>query len=422
MTTVSRGVEPKPSPPDHSTRFDRLDHLLGAHSPLWQLRVFQQRAPTAQIPLPDLVTALDQLTETELDALEQDPIRLEHWLTPWLGDVLAELNALVRLESLPHRTLYPPARFETGIGGRKWTQIQALAAVVPHEPRPLLEWCSGKGHLGRLLALTDRREVTSLELDGTLCDAGRSLARATGAPQHFVQADALAEDSARWLPADGQAVALHACGDLHARLIHHWVDSDCHRLTLSPCCYHLIAGQHYAPLSQRARTSALRLERIDLQWAVRERVTGGAGVERQRQTERLWRLAFDEWQRELRGEDRYLPLPAFPKKLLSGTFLAFCQWAATTKHLPVPEQVDEVHWFERGQQRLHQVRLAELVGRPFQRPLELWLALDRVLLLEEQGARVELGLFCDRAVTPRNIVIDAERRATATLQPDGDTP
>jgi hypothetical protein len=51
----------------------------------------------------------------------------------------------------------------------------------------------------------------------------------------------------------------------------------------------------------------------------------------------------------------------------------------------------------------------ELVGHLFRRPLEVWLMLDRVLYLEEQGARVGLGTFCDKPVTPCNIVIDAER-------------
>jgi hypothetical protein len=44
----------------------------------------------------------------------------------------------------------------------------------------------------------------------------------------------------------------------------------------------------------------------------------------------------------------------------------------------------------------------------FRRPLEVWLALDRVLYLAEQGAEVTWGTFCAKAITPRNIIIDAQ--------------
>jgi hypothetical protein len=51
----------------------------------------------------------------------------------------------------------------------------------------------------------------------------------------------------------------------------------------------------------------------------------------------------------------------------------------------------------------------ELVMHVFRRPLELWLVLDRALYLQEQGARVALGEFCAKHLTPRNIFIHAER-------------
>ncbi|MNO08218.1 hypothetical protein D3C81_2307610 [compost metagenome] len=55
------------------------------------------------------------------------------------------------------------------------------------------------------------------------------------------------------------------------------------------------------------------------------------------------------------------------------------------------------------------MRNLERVRNLFRRPLELWLVLDRALFLEEQGYAVRLGLFCDYPLTPRNILILAER-------------
>ena len=392
----------------HDSHFSALDSLLTEHLDLWQVRPFHSRTLCWAHSRPDLCAALLALDEPTLGRLERDGAALARWLQPWLGDHGDQLLALARLPALPARPLAIPERFATGIPGRKWAQIQAFAAVLPAEGCEVLEWCAGKGHLGRLLAVIDGRAVTSLEWQPALCRAGEQEAARTGVPVRFAEADAFAADSGSWLPAQGQAVALHACGDLHIALMRHWVAGDCRRLTLSPCCYHLTRDDTYQPLSTRALASALRLDKRDLQMPVQEAVTGGQCVQRQRRTELLWRLAFDEWQRERRGEDRYLPVPAFPKKLLSATFSDFCRWAAAAKGLAVPDAIDPQHWLRRGEHRLALTRRMELLGRPFRRPLELWLVLDRVLFLEEHGARVRLGTFCPKPLTPRNILIDAE--------------
>jgi hypothetical protein len=62
-----------------------------------------------------------------------------------------------------------------------------------------------------------------------------------------------------------------------------------------------------------------------------------------------------------------------------------------------------------GWQRLATVRNLELPRSLFRRPLEIWLLLDRALFLEEQGYQVRLGNFCPAQLTPRNILLLAER-------------
>lgn len=397
-----------PAAARHEAHFAALDRLLTRHEGLWRTRPFHHRALCWEATKPDLCAALLDLDDDELERLETDDAALTRWLLPWMGDDGANLVALARLPALPTRPLKPPPRLDTGIPGRKWAQIQAFAAILPGDGREVLEWCAGKGHLGRLLAAVDGRRVTSLEWQPALCRAGERQAADGKVPVRFAEADALAPDSGRWLPTEGQAIALHACGDLHVALMRHWVAGDCRRLTLSPCCYHLIRADHYQPLSAPAAGSSLQLEKLDLQLPLRETVTAGQAVRRKRRIERLWRLAFDEWQREIRGEDSYLPLPAFPKQLLSTTFSDFCRWAAAAKGLPVPAIVDQREWLRRGEERLGLTRRMELPGQLFRRPLELWLVLDRVLFLAEQGARVRLGTFCAKPLTPRNTVIDAE--------------
>ena len=55
------------------------------------------------------------------------------------------------------------------------------------------------------------------------------------------------------------------------------------------------------------------------------------------------------------------------------------------------------------------MRNLELVRGLFRRPMELWLVLDRALYLSERGYEVQLGEFCDSHLTPRNLMLLAQR-------------
>lgn len=392
----------------YQQRFLELDELLASHSQWWQIGSFQSRDFPWQPLYPDLIDQLLSLNDAELQLLETQPQQLSQWLSSWVKGA-KRLLQLSQLSSLPLRQLTLPNRLEVGIKGRKWGQIQQFAAAIPEMCEPTLEWCSGKGHLGRLIASIDGAPVTSLEWQQTLCEAGQVQAQRADVPQSFLQMDAESKAAAEQVGKHKRVLALHVCGSLHTELIKLWASSASKYLALAPCCYHLINGDEYMPLSVLAKQGRVRLSKQCLSLPLQEEVTGGATVRRRRQKELLWRLAFDEWQRETRGRDEYLPLPGFPKSLLATSFTEFISWAATRKGLEVPRYLDESLWLQRAALRARKVRLIELVMHLFRRPLEMWLILDRVIYLQQYGAEVSIGAFCDRALTPRNILIYAQR-------------
>ncbi|MGL4907352.1 MAG: hypothetical protein ACRC38_11630, partial [Plesiomonas sp.] len=97
--------------------------------------------------------------------------------------------------------------------------------------------------------------------------------------------------------------------------------------------------------------------------------------------------------------------------LLAQGFIAFVHWAAEKKGIALPDEVDWAYWERVGQQRHLQVSRTELVRHLFRRPIEIWLALDRALYLQEQGYDVQLGEFCEHPITPRNIMIHGKRKS-----------
>jgi hypothetical protein len=62
-----------------------------------------------------------------------------------------------------------------------------------------------------------------------------------------------------------------------------------------------------------------------------------------------------------------------------------------------------------GWERLTTVRALGLVRGLFRGPLETWLLLDRAQFLVERGWQVQVKLFCEAEVTPRNALILAWR-------------
>ncbi|WP_245748827.1 methyltransferase [Oceanisphaera psychrotolerans] len=388
---------------DLATQFQQLSTLLHRTRGDWQRIPFACR----ELPWPELAPALEALDEAQLDALDEDEEAALAFLAPLRPDTVAAHR--VHPPELQRSADYATPRWSSGIPGRKWAQIKDFAANIPAE-HPILEWCAGKGHLGRLLAQQGAPSVTSLEWDAELCQQGEQVASQLQLEHHFVCADALSTDAASLFRPEQQALALHACGELHLRFLRHAAAAGTRQLALSPCCYHLIDGEHYRPLSAAGRRQDLQLSRHDLRLPLQQQVTGGERVRRLRHIELSWRLAFDELQRELRGCDQYLPLPSFAKQRLSGDFADFARWACAQKSLPAPDNLDGEHWLQRADARRLLVKRIELVRHRYRYLLELWLLQDRALYLEEQGYEVTLGTFTAQAHTPRRYLLLASRR------------
>jgi hypothetical protein len=271
----------------------------------------------------------------------------------------------------------------------------------------VLEWCAGKAHLGRAICQRFGTPVTALEWNADLCARGDAMSRQLQLDVRLEQCDVLAGTAAPHTGRARHAVALHACGDLHRRLIETVTERKLHSLHLSPCCYHLTASARYRPFSRAGEVCGLALNRDDCRLAVQETVTAAAVTSRRREKKSAWRLGFDALQRHLRGVDDYLPVPSIPDAVFAGSFAEFCQHAARLKALPLPAAVDWPQFEQLGWQRHARVSRMELPRHGLRRALELWLVYDRALHLAERGYRVTVGTFCERQLTPRNLMIRA---------------
>jgi hypothetical protein len=392
-----------------SERFRALDRFLSDHQDLWRPKPFTELHMPWEAGYPELAGWLRgrSLEQAEMDHNHPERLNAPAPFPP----LAAEAAALAQVGPLPAQALDPaPSRMSVDVPGRKWQQIEALARHLAFADTPShwLDWCSGKGHLGRRLAQPGQA-LTCLEYDPALVEAGHRLSVRLHIPATHLQQDVLAADAALHLKAGHTPVALHACGDLHVRLMQLAARIGCRHMAVAPCCYNRTDAQLYRPLSDTGRESTLQLSRDDLGLPLSETVTAGARVRRQRDASMARRLGFDLLQRELRGVDEYLPTPSLPVAWLDKPYADYCRELAELKQLPVPEARNWTELEAAGRERLAQVRNLELVRNLFRRPLELWLVLDRAMYVREQGYRVRVGTFCDNQLTPRNLLILADR-------------
>lgn len=414
-------------------RLRALDLALQAHSALWLPRPFRELELPWRHAHPQLHAWLLALSDDQVQVFENDHKALCNALAAFVPDI-AELPALVDVPGMVHQpgiahrpdmdganSIALPTGFEWGIGGRKWAQVVAFSDAIgaPASARDsvqseranayeYLDWCAGKAHLARYLAQTTSATAQALERNAQLVAAGQALADRQRLPVTLHVQDVLNEDAHRHLTPNRHAVALHACGHLHVRLLRLAAEHALPRLSVAPCCHYLCDANDTA-LSQFGRSSPLQFTPEDLHLAVQETVTSGRSAQHLRTRESAWRLGFDVLQRRLRNTDTYLNTPSAPRVLLRADFAAFVAWAAARKGIALPAALPLGEFESIGHERHATVTRLALVRHAFRRPLECLLTFDRAHYLEEHGYTVRVGEFCPRRITPRNLLIDAVR-------------
>ncbi|UPR33905.1 methyltransferase [Vibrio cyclitrophicus] len=391
------------------SRFTILDSFLLEHQVYWRSEPFHlcqtQQQPWADVNRP-LVDWLDSLSIERIQTLKEQPQDLLAEITRFLPQ-LEKANQNIQFNQTALVGIDLPRGTADGIPGRKLQQIIAMgeASLEHHQGQEWLEWCSGKGFLGRILSQQSDQKVTSFEWQQSLCESGQKIADDQKLEMNFVQGDAFSESAGDVFNSNQHAVALHACGDLHVELVKKSVSHGLQAVTISPCCYHLIRDETYQPMSSVAKSSALVLSKSDLRIPLQETVTGGERVKRHRQLEMSYRLGFSKLLKAELNIDEYIPVPSIKKSELSEGFESFCQWASEVKEITLGSDIDFESYLAQGETLFWEMEKLSLVQQVFRRPLEVWLALDRAIYLQEQGYEATIEEFCERTVTPRNLLI-----------------
>ncbi|RUO32126.1 methyltransferase [Aliidiomarina sedimenti] len=391
----------------YADRLATYAQLLVAYQSYWRFEPFVQASGEGTPWHHEaLLSRLNALDAAQIDQIDESAVAQQAFFADFFADIFA-LPTITQPSSDQQSGF--PFWLTNGIGGRKLSQIQAFLAAVPPLSGTALEWCAGKGHLGRLLNYSQGVAVQSVEWQASLCAAGQALALQHDCQQHFTQLDVLTESVDDVVSRVDHALALHACGDLHRRLLEAGSSGGLESLHIAPCCYHLTAADVYQPLSATGKSNDLELSKSELKLAVQGQVTAGERVRRLRHRETLWRLMYQLARERYLGDPEYRSLPSVNKKWFSGQVVDFLRWACQQHDWQWPQQAAIEPLYTDARQRQLEIQRLELVRHVFRRPLEKYLILDRAAFLEEQGYQVKVTEFCDYRVSPRNFLIQARK-------------
>ena len=389
----------------YDSLLQQLDALLVETKSLWQPEPFKTARPEWCDQYPELTRALLALDEDSVNLYGSDHSALITFSSAYLP-ALSAIPTLIELpgkEQRQHELIEP--QLHAGIPGRKWSQIKSLYACIANPQLAITEWCGGKGYLGRLLSGRWQQPVTTLEYNRDLVDSGRKLAGKYNVDQQFKAVDVLNDPVSDYLK-DHHPIALHACGDLHRELVKQIIETKTPSFTIVPCCYHLGRDREYRPFSSGLK---LQLSREALRLAVNETVTANNREIEKRSREMAYQLGFQQLREAISGNADYISFNPVPKTWLKENFASYCKKLCAREGVPLPAKVEWERWQVRGEQRRFEVKRLQLLRQCFKRALELWLIMDMVAHFEDHGYSVNVSLFCERTLTPRNIVIEGKR-------------
>ncbi len=386
-------------------RLAGLAAFLETHQTLWRHRPYlDPDVPWAERH-PQVVDWLLQRTEKEVETLHAEPEQLAEGA---LSSLWRDAAKLVHMPSVGEGI--PISAWKTfRVAGRKRRQVEATMRVAARLPGwAWVDWCSGKGHLGRGLATAaQRRPLLYVEQHRHLAVAATARARAEGTAVDAVVADVLRQPVD--LPAGAAVVALHACGALTDTACERGGRAGVRSFGLVPCCYHHFPGHDVVPLrSQVARAHPVTLSPRAARFATAEEVVASPRRRARRRREQAFRLGFDLLRREVTGAASYTSLQSIPLAWVLGSFEGFVARVAEREGLVMPA-FDPATAEARGWRAWLEATRLSVARVPFRRALELYLVLDRALWLAEAGYEVALGELCPRALTPRNLWLRAVR-------------
>ncbi len=409
---------------DHRKHFREITDFLKLYQNIWQNEIMVMYPdPLRDYPiswLQELAQVKDKSALIRLERKEvQGIIRNEELLA-----FHARIEELCRLEKAPE--LPPmPSKNSTWLYmiPKKKYEIKLLGPLIDsvyqkQNIKKIVDIGGGIGLLAQTMNNVYHHKVVSVDLDPVMQETGRVRHEENALGPHKVEYHNIkvSADELRFvelLDKDTMTLGLHTCGNLANDQVKATAKAHAKSLINMGCCYHKLVPEtqnisEFAKslpdklvMSQFALTLATRAHRKmdETDYDLKEKVKKFRYC--------IHFLLYDHYDKK-----ELFSLGNSHPTLYDESFGVYATDNLTRNKIPLRHTVEELNAYYNEPARqdlIAKMIVAGLVRNPFGRLLELYLQLDRVIFLEENGYEAKLIEIFDEPISPRNIAIVATR-------------
>ena len=388
-------------------RFNELHSFLEEHIELINFEPLEHYE--TQLPLyKDWVDCLSKLSDEEkINFHNSNSISFKNMN---FDNFTNKISSLLNINSISNDLHDIPIRYLQNINIKKRYEIQRILTYKKvQNARSFIDIGSGAGHLSTCLLIDNQRSSVCIDASEDYQKIGKSKLKRID-PEILDRIEFKTElvSPQTKLPKDDNAMilGLHSCGDLSVDIIELFLNSSQHSLLNFGCCYHKLTNNS-SPLSSIAKKKNLMFSSHALTMAAKIKPENNESYKKKIKVKNyryaLYFYLRSNFQKNFEGignaksSDYELDFPEYVKKFSK------VQLHEENKMLSDFYNHPKTKEFTTTIINLGLIRgkLAKLV--------EIYIILDRVLYLKERGCKVEIEEFFDDRISPRNLLIYAEK-------------
>jgi hypothetical protein len=359
----------------------------------------------------------------------------------------AEKQQSLLLNNIVQKTEIKPTEIDKkisiGMDDKKRIEVSSLSAIInnyaeKHAITHIIDLGAGQGYLDACLAYQYNRNVlgiddSAIQTCGAVCnmkkiqksfknnhnltfinshiDSGQEISQILNQPENRLYF----ENEPKWI-----LCGLHTCGDLSSNMIRQFIHSDARVLVNVGCCYNLLSNSSKDlvgfPMSKFLSDKKYKLDYTKLQAACQAPCRWERDYENT-----LFNFKKNSWrallqvilvkEKLLSGVDPdFIKLGKLCKSAFKKDFNNYVQYACLKLNIKISNHIVEKYEKE-YESEMNKVAVLWTLRALMGQVVESLIIADRVLALKESGQceNIKLLSLCDSIISPRNIVIIAEK-------------
>ncbi len=411
-------------------RFDKLTQFLRPYNDIWGHEVLSNypdyMLPFTKAGMEDWIEELAKFSSEEL--LELEHTGNSHKIkNKSFQNFLQEIHSLneIPLHKFNIKNLTLDHFAFLGVRKKKKHELEILSSIIPllakkYDLNKVIDIGCGKGHLAHILTNYYKIETVALEQDKILQEKGRKKEsrnhKNNGLKTNFVNHTLSHGDSvlSTILTKDSLLFGLHTCGQLSNMLIREGINDNTKAILNIPCCYNRVTVDEiddFTNISQASRKMPLRFTLHSLTLATRAHAYIPKDNLQFKMRVNNFRYAFHIFLLEQCKHKKFVPLGTTHRKYYQNDFATYAKKQLNKikcKNIKFTDKhINDFYRSETIQKHLSLMIRGNIIRNLLGRTVELYILMDRALLLEENNHQVTLAQYFDEKISPRNIGIFA---------------